>query len=121
MNTTKAERWIATFEYFLALVLGVLIGAIGTALHRQWLPWILILSIVAVLSAAIMVRAWIGLSGVAAFGAGVLVVIMVLSLSGPGGDVLLPAGDTAYLSYVWMAGSLLAVGAACFTPRRWFI
>lgn len=120
MKLEKAERAIAVFEYALAGVLGVLIGAIGTTLHRQWLPWVLLFSIIAVFAAATMVRAWIGLGGVAGFGVGLLVVIQVLALNGPGGDILMPAGDTAYLSYLWMAGSLIAVGIACFTPRRWF-
>ena len=107
-----AGRWAA------ALTLGVLVGVVGTVLHRSAPPWGMVLCLALVLSSTVLVRAWAGLAPVLAFGVGWLAVVQFMALSGPGGDVLVPAGDS--LGYVWGIGGMVAVGVGCFLPARWF-
>ncbi|GAA2726994.1 DUF6113 family protein [Cellulomonas aerilata] len=111
-GTRRVGRWVG------ALALGVLIGTIGTVLHRSAPPWGMALCLAAVLSSTVLVRAWAGLPAVACYAVGWLVAVQVLSLSGPGGDVLVPAGDR--LGYVWGLGGMVVVGVAVFLPTRWF-
>jgi hypothetical protein len=105
-------RWVG------AAALGVLAGVVGTVLHRSAPPWGMALCLALVLSSAVLVRAWAGLLPVVAYALAWLVVVQGMSLSGPGGDVLVPAGDP--LGYVWGVGGMVAVGVACFLPGRWF-
>jgi hypothetical protein len=108
----RAGRWVG------ALALGVLIGVVGTVLHRSSVPWGMVLCLLSVLSSTVLVRAWAGLPAVAGYAVGWLVAVQGLSLSGPGGDVLVPAGDP--LGYVWGLGGMLVIGLAVFLPSRWF-
>ena len=107
-----------TGRWLVATALGVLIGTAGTVLHRSAPPWGMALCLAVVLTSAVVVRAWAGLLPVVGYGVGWLAVVQVLSLTGPGGDVLVPAGD--WLGYVWGIGGMLAIGVACFLPGRWF-
>lgn len=110
---------------YLALVLlGALVGAVGTFLQAARLTLagqgnlVLPYGIVIALALTAGVCAVGGLAvesraGALAAGAGWLAVV-VLSLSpGPGGDVVLPART---LSYVWLFGGLLLVGMALTAP-----
>lgn len=106
-----------TLSYLMVVIIGVLVAAVGTAVHRQWAPFILIACLLAVFCAATMVRAWLGMLGLAVFGGVWLIVVQVLSQVGPGGDVLMPGQP---LSYAWAFGGVVAVGVAAFTPRNWF-
>ncbi|WP_435299552.1 DUF6113 family protein [Timonella sp. A28] len=118
MKSTAVERIVTTVEYGAAVILGVMVGAIGTVVHRQEvIPFVAVFAIACVFSAAVMMRAWLGLLGTGLYGVGWFVAVQVLSLSGPGGDVLLPA---QILTYVWIGGGLLAIAVACFTPRAWY-
>lgn len=105
-------RWFAIFA------LGALVGAAGTALHRALLPWGVVGCLVLVGVSAVLARAWVSQIGLVAYGIGWVVTVQVLSLTGPGGDVLIPAGQV--IGYVWIVGGLLMVAAAAFAPRRWF-
>lgn len=111
------SRSSVVLGYVVALALGGLVALVGTVAHRQWMPWVLVLALIAVLAAATMVRAWIGTGGLVAYGLGWLAVVQVAASAGPGGDVLLP-GQVS--SYVWMGGGMLMIGVAAFAPRRWF-
>jgi hypothetical protein len=102
----------------LALVLGAVVGAAGTVAHRAISPWGVVLALALVLAAGVAVRAWSGYVSLVAFAGGLLFVIQVLSQSGPGGDVLVPAGDT--IGWVWIIGAMVMAGAAASAPRRWF-
>ncbi len=105
-------RWLG------AATLGVLVGVVGTVLHRSAPPWGMVLCLALVLSSTVLVRAWAGLLPVVVHALGWLVVVQGMSLSGPGGDVLVPAGDS--LGYVWGVGGMVVIGVACFLPGRWF-
>jgi Family of unknown function (DUF6113) len=111
-TSRRLGRWVG------ALALGVLIGAVGTVLHRSTVPWGMALCLAVVLTSAVLVRAWAGLPGVLAYAVGWLTAVQVLSLAGPGGDVLVPAGDL--LGYFWGLGGMVVIGVAAFLPSRWF-
>lgn len=107
---------VAFLRYAACGLLGVLLGVIGTAVHRWEQPWGLVLALASVLSGAVLVRAWTGWVGPLALAMGLVTTVGVLALEGPGGDVLVAAQP---VGYVWYAGALVAAGAA-LAPRRWF-
>jgi hypothetical protein len=117
MQLTKAELAIRTLEYLFGALFGVFVAVLGTSVHRAYAPFALIFVLIAVLICAVMMRAWLGLGGIAAFGIGWLVAVQVFTLEGPGGDIVLPA---QYQTYVWLVGGLFMLGLACFTPRKWY-
>ena len=105
-------RWLAV------VVFGGVAGAVGTVLHRAYQPWGVAACLLLVLASAVLARAWLGLVGLLAYGIGWIVVVQALSLKGPGGDVLIPAGQG--IGYVWLVGGMLMVAAGAFAPRGWF-
>ncbi len=108
--------WLV-IEYAMALVLGGFVALIATSVHRQWEPWLLIAALVVTFSGAVLMRAWSGLIAVGVYALGWFAVVQVLSLEGPGGDVMLPG---QLVSYVWIIGGLVVMGITCFTPKTWF-
>ncbi|WP_278236784.1 DUF6113 family protein [Isoptericola sp. AK164] len=112
---------LVVWRLVLGLLLGGVVGLIGTVGHRMawWdLPLGLALALALTLSAAVLCRAWAGVGTLLACGAGWLVTVQLLAAEGPGGDVLVPA-DT--VGYVWTYGGLLLFAVAAFLPRRWFV
>ena len=101
-----------------ALVLGALVGTVGTVAHRAIAPWGVVLALTLALAAGIAVRAWSGYVTLVAYAGGLFLLVQVLSQGGPGGDVLVPAGYA--IGWVWIIGTALATGAAALAPRRWF-
>ncbi len=111
----------------LALVLGLLVAAVGTATHRTvWngLPAGLVLALALTASTAVLCRAWAGLATLAGVAAGWIIAVEVLSLTASGGDVLMvDPGATirfAQASVVWSWGGVAVLGVVAFLPRRWF-
>lgn len=100
-----------------ALGLGVLAGVLGTVMHRAVRPWGLVLCLLLVLVVVLTSRAWAGWFGYVASAGGTFVAVQVLSGSGPGGDVLVPATDP--WGWAWALGAVLMVTAVAFVPRRW--
>ena len=101
-----------------ALTLGVLVGAFGTVVHRTAVPWGIAVCLAFVLASGMLARAWCALAGLLAYGLGWVAAVQVLSLAGPGGDVLVPGGQP--IGYVWVGAGMLMVAAAAFAPARWF-
>lgn len=101
-----------------AFVLGVAVGAVGTALHRASAPWGLVLCLALVASATVLARAWSGAVAVVGLAVGVLASVQVLAGRGPGGDVLVPASDA--LGWVWAIGAVAVVVVVAVLPRSWF-
>ena len=99
-----------------SVLLGVVIGVVGTAVHRVRPPGGLLLALLLVLVGGILARAWNGWVTMLALAMGVATAVGALAVSGPGGDVLI-AADT--LGYVWYAGALV-VALAGLAPRGWF-
>jgi small-conductance mechanosensitive channel len=97
-------------------LLGIVIGVVGTAVHRSRPPLGLILALLIVLVAALFARASTGWVGMLALAMGIGSTTAVLGASGPGGDVLVVA-DT--LGYVWYVGAAV-VALAGLAPRGWF-
>lgn len=100
------------------LILGLVVGVMGTMVHRQWLPWMLIAALIVSLSAALWMRSWRGIAAAGPYAAGWMVAVQVLSLPGPGGNVLITAQPSGYL---WTLGGSLLVLLVLVLPRRWFI
>ncbi|MBO9570272.1 MAG: hypothetical protein J7503_15810 [Cellulomonas iranensis] len=96
---------------------GLLAGAVGTVMHRSIRPWGLVLCLALVLAVALTTRAWAGWPAYVAASVGVLVAVQVLSSEGPGGDVLVPAGDG--WGWAWVIGAVVALGSVALVPRRW--
>jgi hypothetical protein len=101
-----------------ALLLGVLVGAVGTVMHRSARPWGVVVCLLLVLAAAVVVRAWGGWTTSVGLLIGLFASVQVLSGRGPGGDVLVPA-DGAF-GWVWAVGSLAVALAVALAPRAWF-
>ncbi|WP_159806283.1 DUF6113 family protein [Cellulomonas citrea] len=101
-----------------AAVLGVVVGVLGTVAHRGHQPWGLVAALALVVSVGVLARAWRGWSAWAGYVAGLLVVVQVLARTGPGGDVLIPAG--AAIGWVWMIGSAGLALLVAAVPRRVF-
>ncbi|WP_182113319.1 MULTISPECIES: hypothetical protein [unclassified Actinotalea] len=98
------------------LLIGVVVGVVGTAVHRWHEPWGLVLALATVLSAGVLVRAWAGWAGMLVLALGIVTTVAVLAMRGPGGDVLVAAEP---VGYVWYGGALV-VGLAALAPARWF-
>ncbi|KSW29598.1 hypothetical protein [Cellulomonas sp. B6] len=100
-----------------SLCVGLGAGTIGTVMHRAIRPWGLVLCVALVLAAALVTRAWAGWAGWFATVVGTLAAAQVLSGRGPGGDVLVPAGDA--WGWAWAVGAVVALGLVALVPRRW--
>ena len=77
--------------------------------HRS--PWWLTL-LRLVLAAAVTMRAWAGWPAFVGIAGGVFLAVMVLTQTGPGGDVLVPSGDNVndvWLGGAWLGGSMGAL------------
>jgi len=112
--------WRSAARALLAVVLGAVIGVLGTVAHRtQWddLPVGVVLALAITLSTAVLCRAWAGVGPLLAAGVGWVVAVQVLSVAGPGGDVLVPAQA---VGLVWTYGGLAMFAVAAFLPRSWF-
>lgn len=104
-----------------SLLLGAVVGVVGTVTHRSTPPWGIALGLALVLAAGVTARAWGGLVALIAFAAGWCAVATGMSLEGPGGDVLVPGGtSTAYLGQIWLLGAWLPIAVTAFLPARWF-
>ena len=110
-----------------ALLLGLLLGAVGTTLHRTIrlnLPLGLLISLAMTLSAAVWMRAWRGLPALLGFGLGWIVAVELMSLTGPGGDMIVvePTSDVAWASAgtIWNYLGIALIVLVAFLPMRWF-
>jgi len=106
-----------------SFVLGIVAGVLGTVIHRSTVPWGLLAALGLVLAFTVTVRAWAGWPGYVGIAGGVFLALMVLTQTGPGGDVLVPGGenvDHAWLGVAWLGGAMVALIVAAGVPRRWF-
>lgn len=103
--------------YVAALLVGAVLGMLGTFGHRSVAPWGLVLAIVACVAAGVWVRATFNPMAVIAYLVGWTVAVQILAAGGPGGDTQVVA-DT--LGYVWSYGTALLVLGILGLPRTWF-
>ncbi|WP_456787851.1 DUF6113 family protein [Cellulomonas sp. P5_C5] len=101
-----------------ALLLGVVVGALGTVLHRSIPPWGVVICLTLAFVAAVTVRAWTGFVALAGYAVGLLVTVQLLTQQGPGGDVLAPDGQA--IGWVWVLGSIAVTAVAAVLPRGLF-
>jgi len=101
-----------------ALLLGVLVGAVGTVMHRSLRPWGVVVCLLLVPAAAVTARAWGGWTASLGLLVGLFGSVQVLSGRGPGGDVLVPADGA--VGWVWAVGALVVALAVTLVPRAWF-
>ena len=100
------------------LVLGLVVGAVGTVMHRWNPPWGVVLSLALVVTAAVTARAWAGWPTWVGYAGGVFFAVQAMSQTGPGGDVLVPAGQV--VGWVWVIGSIGLALATGLLPARLF-
>lgn len=103
---------VATF------VLGVLVGTLGTVMHRSIQPWGVVVCLVLAFAAAVTARAWGGLLSLAGYAVGLFVSVQVLAQQGPGGDTLVPDGQA--IGWVWVLGSIVVTILVGVLPRGLF-
>ncbi|NUU17104.1 hypothetical protein HP550_07555 [Cellulomonas humilata] len=108
----------ATGTVVAALLLGAVVGTLGTVMHRSIEPWGVVVCLALAFVAAVTARAWAGLVALAGYAVGLVVSVQVLSQSGPGGDVLVP--DDQGIGWVWVLGSIVVTIVAGVLPGRLF-
>ncbi|WP_421732632.1 hypothetical protein [Cellulomonas sp.] len=108
----------ATGAILASLLLGTVVGTLGTVMHRSIQPWGVVVCLALAFVAAVTVRAWAGLVALAGYAVGLVVSVQVLSQRGPGGDVLVPDGQG--LGWVWVLGSIVVTIVAGVLPGRLF-
>ncbi|MHA7133953.1 DUF6113 family protein [Oerskovia turbata] len=122
MDTVKKTGIRTIGRALLCVLLGLVVGTVGTVMHRvvvtdHLLPVGIVVALLAVLSAAILSRAWTGFAGVVGFAVGWVVAVQVLASKGPGGDLLVP-NQTVGLA--WVYGGMIAIVIVAFLPSSWF-
>lgn len=117
LNAVQPPSAATLWRALASFGLGVLAGALGTVMHRAVRPWGLVICIALVLVIVLTARAWAGWYGYVTCAGGTFAAIQVLASGGPGGDVLVPAGDL--WGWGWVIGTLLAVSSVALAPRRW--
>jgi hypothetical protein len=100
------------------LVLGLVVGIIGTVMHRWHEPWGVVLCLALVVAGSVTSRAWAGWPTWVTYAGGVFFAVQALSQTGPGGDVLVPAGQL--IGWVWVIGSIGLALATGLLPARLF-
>ncbi len=111
-------RWFRPTMTVFSGVLGVVLAAIGTAFHRTWQPWGLVMALVGLVAAGVLARTFVDRLGQVVYGLAAVVTVMVMTYVRPGGDVLVTDQP---IGLVWMAGSLVAaLLLPALAPRRWF-
>lgn len=105
-------------SFALTFGLGVVVGTLGTVLHRSISPWGLLLCLALVVVAGVTSRAFAGLVALGTFAAGLFLAVQLFSQQGPGGDVLVPGGQA--IGWVWVLGSIGVTILVGLLPRRLF-
>ncbi len=119
-HVSPARGRVVLGRVLLAVALGAVAGVLGTVSHRTaWhdVPTGLMVAMALTASTAVVCRAWAGTAALLACGGGWLLAVQVLAVSGPGGDVLVPAQPVGLW---WTYGGLVLFVVAAFLPRSWF-
>ena len=81
-------------------------------------PWGIVVCLTLAFVAAVTMRAWSGFVPLAGYALGLVVTVLVLTQSGPGGDTLVPDGQA--IGWVWLLGSAAATVVVALLPRGLF-
>lgn len=122
MDTVKRTGARTIGRALLCAVLGLVVGAVGTVMHRvvvtdHLLPAGIVVALLAVLTGGVLARAWTGYAGLAGYALGWVVAVQVLASQGPGGDLLVP---NQTVGLVWVYGGMAVVAITAFLPWSWF-
>ena len=104
----------------LCAVLGVIMGLLGTVMHRYELggwPLGMALALAGVLAGAVLARTVARSGGLLVTGLGVVFATQAMTFMRPGGDVIV-TGEA--IGYIWLFGAPAMCFVAGFLPRRWF-
>ncbi len=114
-HTAPASAWSRVGGLLLAALIGLVYGAVATIGHRQSfelggvvVPWGVVAGLLGVAALLLGIRLVAGGRwAAAAAGVGVIAIVALLSLPGPGGSVLIASG---LVGTVWSVGpALIAV------------
>ena len=120
---------VSPFRCLLGLPIGLAVGVLGTLVQRsgaaQGLPWGMVLAYLLVTLASWWVRCDSGTMGLALHLVASTVTVWLLSMRGPGGDVLMPYANfttffAKYAVFLWMGGLVLIQTLAICLPASWF-
>ena len=112
-------------------VFGVVIGAVGTAVHRGGIvssfAWGIVLALALVLASGYVARGKWGRLGSVIFGTALMTIVQVLAMVGPGGDYLILGAAVpgtpefaGIVGTVWMYGSAAISVIYMLLPARIF-
>ena len=102
----------------LTLLLGVVVGTLGTVMHRSIPPWGVVACLALAFTAALTSRAFAGLLALGGYAVGLVGSVQLLVQRGPGGDVLVPDGQA--VGWVWVLGSIAVTVLVGLLPHRFF-
>ena len=102
----------------LALLLGVVVGVVGTVMHRSMMPWGVVVCLALVFTAGLAARAWAGLVTLIGYAIGLVGIVQILAMRGPGGDTLVPDGQV--IGWVWVLGLIAVTVLVGVLPHRLF-
>jgi hypothetical protein len=101
-----------------AFALGVVVGSVGTVMHRWSRPWGVVVCLVLVLATALASRAWGGRRAWTGYAVALTATVWALSTEGPGGDVLVPAHQA--IGWVWLIGAPVVAIVVALLPATLF-
>jgi len=113
--TPPPASWVT---FLGAFALGVVVGAVGTVMHRWMRPWGVVVVLVLVLASAVAARAWGGRRAWTGYAVALTATIWLLSTEGPGGDVLVPSGQR--IGWVWLIGAPVVAVVVAVLPASLF-
>lgn len=120
---------ISPIRYLLAFILGLCVGILGTLVQRSGaaagIPYGMLMAYLLVALASWWVRNDSGSLGLSLHLVSSTVMVWILSMRGPGGDVLMPYADfpsffAKYAAFLWMGGLVLIQFIAICLPESWF-
>lgn len=114
--TASRSRASRAWQIAGSVLLGVVVGVIGTGVHRANQPWGLVLAYLTVVSAAVLARAWARRLAMTAYGLGLVAIVLAMTFWRPGGDVLVTDEP---IGYAWLAAPVL-VAVVAMLPARLF-
>lgn len=97
---------------------GLLSALAGTSVHRVGDTWGVALAIGLVFAGSVFARVTANWIGLAAYAAGLFVLLALFAGPGPGGSVVI--ADDA-VGYAWMLGSAAAALLPAALPRKWIV